>query len=255
MNQKHRRAGLLLALLPMLTAGTAVGEERNAGPAQVMEQPALDLLRGMSSKLAAAKSFTFRTRSSIEAPGGTGQFLSFFADSEAAVMRPDKVSARIRGDSPPFDFYFDGARMTVYEPTAKLYASEDAPKTIDDMLPFAAQKAGILLPFADVLYSDPYAVLTRGITSAFYAGYSTIGGARCAHLALSAPGIDWQIWINTETSLPCLLTGAMRDVQGAPRFAVEFADWKLDAPLAPEGFVLVRPADADRMDFRALTGQ
>jgi hypothetical protein len=220
-----------------------------------MEPQALDLLKAMSHKLATAKSFKFRARDTIEAPGGSGQLLNFFADSEVAVVRPDKVSVKVRGDAPPFDFYFDGTKMTVYEPTAKLYASEDAPKTIDELLPSAAKRAGLLLPFADVLYADPYAALTQGMTSAFYAGHSVIGGAKCEHLAVAAPGIEWQIWIDAKTSLPCLVMGSMHDVQGAPRFSVAFSDWELDAPLAHHPFSFARPADADLMDFRALTGK
>lgn len=252
------RAGLVLALISLLASGTALGEAQGAPPtpppSPPMEQHALDLLKGMSDKLAAAKAFSFHTRDTIEAPGGSGQFLSFFADSKVAAMRPDKVSAEIRGDAPPFDFYFDGSKMTVYEPTAKLYATEDAPKTIDDMLPFAAKKAGIVLPFADMLYSNPYAVLTEGITSAFYAGSSVIDGAQCEHLAFAGKGIEWQIWIDAKTSLPCLLMGAMTDVRGAPRFMVEFSHWDLHAPVKHEHFTLAKPADADLMDFRAMTG-
>ena len=103
-----------------------------------MEQGALDLLKKMSAKLASTPSFLVRTRSSSEAPGGTGQFLTFFTESVVAVKRPNKLNAEIRGDAPPFDFYFDGAKMTAYEPTHKLYATADAPKTIDELLPFAA---------------------------------------------------------------------------------------------------------------------
>jgi len=267
MQAKIWRAALMLAFLSPLPVGMALGQEKAtappqaavppqaAAPAKVMEQPALDLLKKMSTKLASAKSFTFRTRSSTEGPGGTGQFLTFFAEANVAVMRPNRLSVQIGGDAPPFDFYFDGAKMTAYEPTRKLYAVEDAPKTLDEMLPFAARKAGILFPFADVLYSDPYATLTKGLTSAFYAGYSIIRGAQCEHLAFAAPGLEWQIWIDAKTALPCLLAGALLDVRGAPRFAVEFSDWKLNPKLADQRFVFTKPAGAHSMDFRALTGQ
>jgi len=240
------------AMVSVLGTTTALAAEQSTGPS-VKEQHALDLLKGMSDKLAAAKSFTFHTRSTVEAPGGTGQLLNFFARSEVAVKRPDKLQAKVRGDSPPFDLYFDDGRMTAYEPVQKLYATTSAPKTIDEMLPFAAEKAGILLPFADVLYSDPYAVLTKDLTSAFYAGFSTIQGARCEHLAFAAPGIQWQIWINAKTSLPCLLMGTILDVSDAPRFAVEFSDWHLGPKLSTTEFTLAKPADADTMDFRTLT--
>jgi hypothetical protein len=246
------RAGLGLVLTASLTAAV-FGGGPDPTPAAPKEQHALDLLKGMSDKLAGARSIRFRARDSIEAPGGTGQFLNFFADTEVAAVRPDKLTAKVRGDAPPFDLYFDGAEMAVYEPTAKLYASAEAPKTLDGFLPFAAKHAGLILPFADVLYADPYAVMTRDLTSAFYAGSSRINGAECEHLAFAAPGIEWQLWVDAETSLPCLLTGALLDVRGAPRFSVEFSDWELNAPAKPQDFSLARPSDADLMDFRALT--
>lgn len=255
MYKPRRRAGTMLALIAMVTglnAGVALGGEQ-AAQSTVKEQHALDLLKGMNDKLADAKSFTFRVNSTVEAPGGTGQFLNFFAASEVAAVRPSKLQVKIRGDAPPFDFYFDGGTMTVYEPIQKLYATTDAPKTIDEMLPFAAKRAGIILPFADALYSNPYAGLTKDLTSAFYAGFSTIRGTKCEHIALAAPGIQWQLWIDAETSLPCLLMGTMLDVRDAPRFSVEFSDWTLDPKLSDVQFTLAKPADAGTMDFRALT--
>jgi hypothetical protein len=272
MKEKLWRATLTFALLSPLTFGTAFGQDKApapapapaptpppaqataAAPTRVLEQGALDLVKKMSTKLAATPAFVVRTRSATEAPGGTGQFLTFFTESVVAVQRPNKLSAEIRGDAPPFDFYYDGAKMTAYEPTHKLYATADAPKTIDELVPFAAKTAGILLPFEDVLYSDPYAVLTKEATSAFYAGFSVIRGARCEHVALAAPGIAGQLWIDAKTDLPCLIAGALLDVQGAPRFTVEFYDWKLDPKLPDTLFTFTKPKGADAMDFRALTG-
>ena len=251
------RASMVLALMAALSLASgrlAIAAEQASAP-QVKEQHALDLLKRMSDKLAATKSFTFRSRDTVEAPGGNGQFLNFFADAEVAVERPNKLEAKIRGDAPPFDFYFDAGQMTVYAPTEKLYATTEAPKTIDEMLPFAATKAGILLPFDDVLYSDPYAVFTKDLTSAFYAGFSTIRGERCEHLAFASPGIQWQIWINEKTSLPCLMMGELRDVQGAPRFAVEFSDWKLNPKHPHERFLLEKPANAGVMEFGTMAHQ
>ncbi|MCC6136239.1 MAG: DUF2092 domain-containing protein [Gammaproteobacteria bacterium] len=265
MKGKLGQVAIALALLSPLTIGAAFSQEKASAPAsatpapattstRVMEQGALDLVKKMSAKLASTHEFVVRTRSSTEAPGGTGQFLTFFTESVVAVKRPNKLSAEIRGDAPPFDFYFNGEKMTAYEPTHKLYATTDAPKTLDELVPFAAKTAGILLPFEDILYNDPYAVLTQDITSAFYAGYSVIRGERCEHVALAAPGIAGEIWINAKTDLPCLIAGALLDVQGAPRFTVEFYDWKLKPKLHDELFTFAKPKGAEPMDFRALTG-
>ena len=265
MQFKIRRAAVALALLSALTAGPTIAQEKApaptpatqaapTAPAKVMEQGALDLLKKMSAKLASTPSFLVRTRSSSEAPGGTGQFLTFFTESVIAVKRPNKLSAEIRGDAPPFDFYFNGEKMTAYEPIHKLYATTDAPKTLDELPSFAAKTAGILLPFEDVIYSDPYTILTQDMTSAFYAGFSVIHGVRCEHVALAAPGIEGQIWIDAKTDLPCLIAGTLLNVQGAPRFTVEFYDWKLKPELPDKLFTFAKPKGAEPMDFRALTG-
>lgn len=266
MKAKPWRTVLTFAFLSPLILAPAFGQEKTpepakeatpaptATPTKVMEQGALDLLKKMSAKLAATPEFVVRTRSSTEAPAGTGQFITFFTEAVVAVKRPNKLSAEIRGDAPPFDFYFNGEKMTAYEPTHKLYATTDAPKTIDELVPFAAKTAGILLPFEDVLYSDPYAELTRDITSAFYAGYSVIRGARCEHVALAAPGITGEIWIDARTDLPCQIAGILPDVQGAPRFMVEYYDWKLKPKLPDRLFTFAKPQGAEPMDFRALTG-
>ena len=266
MQVKLRRTALTFALLSPLTIGVAVGQDKAPAPAppsssaqagassRVVEQGALDLVKKMSAKLAATPAFLVRTRSSLEAPGGTGQFLTFFTESVVAVERPNKLSAEIRGDAPPFDFHFNGKQMTAYEPTRKLYATADAPQTLDELVPFAAKTASILLPFADVLYSDPYAILTKNATNAFYAGFSVMRGARCEHVALATPEIEGQIWIDAKTDLPCMIAGTLRNVQGAPRFAVEYYDWKLDPKLPAKLFTFAKPEGADAMDFRALTG-
>ena len=265
MQPKIWRAVLTLALLSPLTVGVALGQDKaptsapppvqaTAPSTRVMEQGALDLVKKMSAKLAATPAFLVRTRSSLEAPGGAGQFLTFFTESVVAVKRPNQLSAEIRGDAPPFDFYFDGAKMTAYEPTHQFYATTDAPRTLDELVPFAAKTAGILLPFEDVLYSDPYAILTQDATRAFYAGFSVIRGARCEHVALAAPGIDGQLWIDAKTDLPCLIAGTLTHVQGAPRFMVEYYDWKLKPELPDKLFTFAKPEGAKPMDFRALTG-
>ena len=105
-----------------------------------------------------------------------------------------------------------------------------------------------------MLFSDPYAALTKDATSAFYAGFSVMRGARCEHVALAAPGIEGQLWIDAKTDLPCLIAGTLTNVQGAPRFMVEYYDWKLKPELPDKLFTFTKPEGAKPMNFRALTG-
>ncbi len=260
MQIRHSSAAVLAAAA-LLTLGTALAAETPASPpapapsaARVMEPEALDLVKKMGARLAATESFVVRTRSSLETPGGTGQFITFYTDSVVAVKRPHHLAVEIRGDAPPFDFYYDGKTMTAYEPTRKLYASAEAPKTLDELVPFAAKQAGILLPFADLLYSDAAAVLTKDATSAFYAGYSVLRGQRCEHVVIATPTVAGQVWIDAKTDLPCQIAGTLLDVKGQPRFSVEFYDWKPGHALPNAVFEFQKPKGADPIDFRAMTG-
>jgi hypothetical protein len=220
-------------------------------PAAVMEQKALDDLKRMSDALSAAKSFTFRIRSTVEVPAKTGQMITLFATSELALQRPDKLRAMVRGEVPNFDFYYDGRSIAAYSPKNNVYSMTNAPNTIDALLPFVEERTGIHFPAADVMFSDPYVMLTKGLTSAFVVGSSLFNDVPCEHLAFMAPGVNWEIWIEAgPRALPLCLAVTYADVANFPRFLVEFSDWNLQPNLTANDFVFKKPADAKEIPFR-----
>ena len=109
-------------------------------PPPIIEQEALDRLKLMSEKLAAAKAFTYRSRSTLEIPAKTGQFLTHFTESDVALERPNKLRYFVTGDVPSFQFYYDGTHASVLDIKKNLYATTQAPATIDEMLPFVMEK-------------------------------------------------------------------------------------------------------------------
>jgi hypothetical protein len=249
-----RAVAALVFTATFLVSGMA-GHPAHAAPAPALEPRALDLLQATTSRLNGAKGFSFRTRNVPGSAGGSGPFASFFAHAQFAVLRPNKVRAKVRGDAPPLDVFFDGTTLTVYQPTLNLYANTDQPGTLEALIPFALQRAGVLFPLADVLAGDPQTTMTRRITRARFKGVATIAGKQCEHAAFAAPGVDWELWIDARNSLPCRLTGSLLDMQGAPRFAVDFFDWKLNPPLSAKSFAFAKPPGAGQLDFRALMGQ
>jgi hypothetical protein len=231
------------------------GHDAHAAPAPALEPRALDLLEATTSKLNGAKSLSFRTRNVPGSAGVSGPFASFFADAQFAVLRPKKFRAKVRGEAPPLDVFFDGTTLTVYQPTLNLYANTDQPGTLEALIPFALQRAGVLFPLADVLAGDPQTTMARRITRARFKGVATIAGKQCEHAAFTAPGVEWELWSDARNSLPCRLTGSLLDMQGAPRFAVDFVDWKLNPPLSAKSFAFAKPPGAGQLDFRTLMGQ
>ena len=261
--------GLLLTVfvlaLPVLgatqgapTAPGAPAQEapQTPAPAPIMEPRALDRLQRMSATLGAAKAFTYRSRSTVEVPAPTGQFVTLFATSDVALQRPNKLRVHVTGEVPPFDFYYDGTTIAAFAPQKQVYSVVSAPATIDAMVPFVMEKTGIQFPSADVMYRDPYAVLTKDLSSAFVVGPTTVDGAPCEHLAFMGPGVNWEIWIETgPRALPRRLAVTYTTVPNFPRFLVEFAAWNLQPKLAAGRFVFNKPRDAKQIEFVSPTRQ
>jgi hypothetical protein len=219
-------------------------------PAPIIEQYALDRLKQMSEKLASTKAFTYRSNSFIELRAVTGQFLTFFIDSEVALQRPNKLRVNVLGDMPSFQLYFDGAKVSAYDPQKNLHSVSEPLTTIDEMLDFVMTKAQMNFPSADFMYSNPYAVMTKNLTHAIVVGPSMVNGVPCEHFAYMEPGINWEIWIESgKNPLPLRLAMTYKQVPNFPRFLVEFADWNLSPKLSKDTFVFKIPANSKQIDF------
>jgi len=247
-------AGFLTVFLSaaLLAAAEESPSPKSAAPATRLDQNALDQLKRMSAALSAAKAFTFRTSSTVEVPAKTGQFITLFANSEFALQRPNKLRVRVAGEVPNFNFFYNGSTVAAFAPNNNLYSVSNAPGTIDAMLPAIEKETGIHFASAYVLFSDPYAVLSKDLSSAVVVGTDTVQNVPCEHLAFRAPGVNWEIWIESGTrALPRRLVITYIDVMNFPRFLVEFSHWNLDPWLTDGDFEFKKPAGAKEIAFLA----
>lgn len=260
MHVKTRVTAVLLALLLAGSGGEAFAQnparERAPGQEPVIDQRALDILKKMSDTLAQAKTMRFQARSMVPLKTPQGAWVNLYGTSKVIMEGPDKLFVSTGGDFAPHDFYFDGRSATLYSPAKNLYAVKEAPATIDAMIEKAYKEEGKSFPYADLLLSDPYAVLTKDLARALYVGQSTIeplaGGSpvKADHLAFSNQGVDWQIWIGSEDRLPRLVVATYLDEVNEPSYSVEMGDWKLDEPVSAGIFAFNNATNASRVEFR-----
>ena len=119
-------------------------------PAPVIEKYALDRLKQMSSTLASTKAFTYRSNNFMEVQSAvTGQFLTFFVETEVALQRPNKLRVNVFGDVPGFQFYFDGTKVSAFDPQKNVHSVSEPIATIDEMLEFVTTKTHINLVLPD----------------------------------------------------------------------------------------------------------
>lgn len=255
-----------IALLASLLLGTAARAQAPAPPpgsgppsppvtvAGAKDPEALAIVKRMSDRLKAARTFTAKGRTSLEGAVAGGLLATSFSDFETTVRRPNGLAARRAGDLPEFRFAYDGKAMTILVPGKKTWATTEAPATIDAMLVAVGEKGDLDLPFDELLVADPWAAITAGLTDAVRAGPATIRGKKVDHVVLANATLRVEYWIDPGTALPARSIVTYLDHPLQPHFLIEFSDWKLDPKLPDSTFDLPRPAGATQVDFREAAG-
>lgn len=229
---------------------------KTPAPASAIDQRALDVLKKMSDTLSQAKTVSFQARSMIPFRTPDGTWINLYGTARVVMQGPDKLFTSTTGELAAHDFYFDGKTITSYSPAKNLYAVKAAPSTIDAMIDEAYETDGKSFPYADILVSDPYAVLTEDLVKAFYVGQSTIqplsggGSVKADHLVFSNKEVEWQIWIDTEDHMPRMVCATYLDDVKEPSYTVEFGDWKLNEQVTPETFIFKNTSQAAKVEFR-----
>jgi hypothetical protein len=221
----------------------------------VLEPRAMDLLKAMSARLAAAKSMAFTAIVSYEYPSKLGPAIVYSSRYDVTMQRPDKLRVLMPGDGPVSEFYYDGKTMMAFAPAENLVAVADAPPTIDAALKAAYDKAAIFYPFTDLLVDDPYAVLTNGAILAFYIGQSShVGGTKTDMLAWANKDVFLQIWIGADDKLPRRIRAIYRSDLAQLRHQMDLSSWQLDGTVAADAFASKQAQAAGRIAFANPVG-
>ena len=225
-------------------------------PKPDLEPKAIELLKAVSERLAAAHTLSFTAVQLAESPSRQGPPLAYATKADATLQRPDKLSVITSGDGPASEFYYDGKSMMAYAPAANLLAVADAPPTIDAMLEAAYHSAGIFFNFTDLIVADPYKDMSQGLTLAYYIGQShVVAGTTTDMVAYIDNGVFIQLWVGSEDKLPRMARAIFLDDPDHLRGEVEFSNWKLDAPVPSEAFAPSDTANAKRIPFAHLQAE
>ncbi len=251
-----RKHSLLSSVRPILLAGLLAGPAATALASEAMLDPAaVQRLQESMSYLGGLQQFGLVTETSIEVVLETGQKLQFDNAVNVQVKRPDKLLAVRKGELVNQRFYYDGKTLTLQNPDSGVFATLDAPPTLEAMLDFARESLDIVAPAGDFIYSNAFEILMDGAQSAFQVGPAEVGGVLCDHLAFRADHIDWQIWIEQGARpLPRKIVLTSPDVLNAPQFTVLIREWDLQPNLTDETFRFTPPEGAMAIDFITLDG-
>ena len=216
----------------------------------VIEPRAVDLLKAMSERLAAAQSLSFSAVASYEYPSRLGPPILYSMRYDVMLQRPDKLRVRIPGDGPASEFIIDGKEMVAYAPAGNLVAAADAPPTLEAALKKAYDSAAIYFPFTDLLLPDPYVAIAQAAILAYVVGPSSIiGGVNTETVVWANDDVFLQMWIGVDDKLPRRMRAIFRADPRGLRHDLEFGDWKLGPTLSGDAFDTAKAKAGQPMPF------
>jgi hypothetical protein len=225
-------------------------------PNRILDPRADEVLRAMAAFLTKNKAFAFEAEERFdEIPSGQPRTLLSNV-RRVGVQRPNKLVADAEGDTLSRSVWFDGQTFSVFDRTQNVYASVPMPGSIDSALDTLAEKYGVAVPLADLLYNDPYTVLTGDVTYSRYLGLHLAADVLCHHLVFSQPTIEWQIWIDAGDQ-PFIRQLAISYVRepGEPQYVATLRKWRLLEALPDDLFRFEPPEGAQRVDAQSLVPQ
>ena len=246
-----KTAAALLATAAMMVALVAPAivraEAAGADPA------ATKILKQMTDYLGSLQQFSVHTENTLEDLLDSGQRVDMDVSASVTISRPNRLRAERKGDLVSQVFYYDGKALTLYDPDAKVYATESAPETIEGTLDFARESLGLMVPVADLVYHNAYPLLMQGVTSAIMVGKSVIGSVTCDHLAFSRPDVDFQVWVaEGEQPLPCKYVVTDTGTPALISISTVMSEWNVEPAAADDSFNFVPPKGASAITFMTL---
>ena len=242
-----RVIGLCALLAGAMLSGSALGQPAGIDP------QAEKLLKAAITHLAGQKQFSLHTQNTFEDLFDSGQRVDYDVAADVIVSRPNKLRAERKGDLLDQVFYYDGKGLTLYNPSDAVYATIAAPGTIEEMLGFARETLGLLVPSADLIYPNAFALLMEQVTFAHVVGKAMVAGVRCDHLVFSRPGVDFQVWI-ADSGPPLLHKYVVTDTGSPARLSVStvMSNWTTGASVTDADFSFTPPAGVQRIEFIRL---
>ncbi len=217
--------------------------------ASAIDADATRILQSMSAYVAQTRAFSINADIDLEVVTRDAEKLQISSFATIEVQRPNQFAIRRQGLVADTEFLFDGRTLTLHSKRLNVYTQIPVNGTIDDAIRTYEWETGLPAPGADLLFADPYAVLSDGVKSSTYLGTTFIDGIECHHLAFREDEVDWQIWIQVgERPLPMKYVITSKWQTGAPEYSIRLRDWNTSPQINASRFTFSAPAGARQLD-------
>lgn len=212
-----------------------------------MDERAEQVLREMSTKLAAADALSIRGRRTIDPQLVAGAEQPETTDISVSIKRPDMLYAEARGEDDHRKMYYDGQEFALVDANEKLYSIATVPGNIDVLVRRLGEEYGFNPPVADILVADPYAHLTSYVEAGKYVGQEQVDGKTVEHLRFEEDYLTWDLWVDAEEKLPVKMVATTPGVEGNPKLVAEGIEVEIDPTLDDTMFTFDPAAESQEI--------
>lgn len=244
---KHILAGLVGLMLSVSVSTQTWAQTAEIDPA------ASKLLQQMTDYLGNLPAFSVHTQNTLEHVLDNGQRIDEDLSVSMTLSRPDKLRAERLGGLINQQFYYDGKALAIINKNENVYATESAPGTIEEMLDYARESLGLILPASDLAYRNVHAIMMQDIVSATVVGKAVINDKICNHLAFTRPDVDFQVWIEQgDRPLPCKYVVTDKSTPELVSTTSVLSNWKVEPTISSDSFNFVPGKELMKVDFLPL---
>jgi hypothetical protein len=206
-----------------------------------VEPRALDVLKSVGDRLAAARTLSFvavdRRESRADEDTPRIQKNRF----EVTLRRPDKLRVLVFSDAGfVSQVNCNGRTMLTYTPAPKAVSIVKAPPVIADCLKHAYKTSTMDIAFVDLILAAPRTDIASGLQRAHYAGRVPFRGTNADVISFSRDRMLVQMWVGAEDRLPKEIRMTSIDDPTRFRHTLTLSDWQINAAVPPEVFTAVK---------------
>jgi hypothetical protein len=202
-----------------------------------------EIVERMSTKLAAAQSFSVTTHEVRDTVDQKGQSKQETFDREMIVRRPDRLYSKTSGGRQN-EIWYDGVGLTLVLHADKVFGQARLPETLDKALDAIHERYGVATPLSDFIYSSPSKALLTEKTTGGWVGRETVDGQQTDHLAFKDTGVNYELWIaSTGDPLPRKAVLEFPEDKRLKKVELTFRDWNLAPQIASDRFTPKVPPD------------
>jgi hypothetical protein len=237
-------AACIIALLPI---NAVVAQD--AQSAIAIDAMAESVLLDTCAYLRSAERFSVEVDVTYDDVLKSGPKVQYSRDSHIVLERPNRLRVDASSDKGERSYFYDGKSVTVFRPEGAVFATFEAPGTIDTMLD-AAEANGIEMALDYLLRSQPCGEIAEYLNVGTYAGRHFLDGGWYHHLLLETDAADVQMWVGVDRPELRKIIITYREEPGAPQFTALLTEWNFAPVIDGSTFDFAPPEGTHKVDYR-----